>query len=63
ARTAGSVARERLWAKAATLRTTTMFGAFSIDPTSGEQLGHQTALVRWTGNGLMAVSPTSASIL
>jgi hypothetical protein len=28
-----------------------MFGAFSIDPASGTQLGHQMALVRWTANG------------
>ncbi|MGH3852792.1 MAG: ABC transporter substrate-binding protein [Pseudonocardiaceae bacterium] len=57
ARTAGSVARESLWAKAATLRTTTIFGAFRIDPSSGAQLGHQTALVRWTANGPTSVSP------
>jgi ABC-type branched-subunit amino acid transport system substrate-binding protein len=55
ARTAGSVARESLWATAAALQTTTMFGAFRIDPTSGAQLGHQTALVRWTANGPTAV--------
>lgn len=58
ARAAGSVARESLWARAAALRTTTMFGAFSIDPASGIQLGHQMALVRWTANGPTAVSPT-----
>lgn len=52
ARTAGSVRRENLWATAAALQTTTMFGAFRIDPTSGAQLGHQTVLVRWTANGL-----------
>ncbi|MBV9013970.1 MAG: ABC transporter substrate-binding protein [Pseudonocardiales bacterium] len=48
ARAAGSVARESLWAMAVALQTTTMFGAFRIDPTSGAQLSHQTALVRWT---------------
>ncbi|MGH3718897.1 MAG: ABC transporter substrate-binding protein [Pseudonocardiaceae bacterium] len=61
ARAAGSVARESLWAVAVALRTTTMFGTFSIDPVSGAQLGHQTALVRWTTNGPTAVSPTSTS--
>ncbi|MGH3868527.1 MAG: ABC transporter substrate-binding protein [Pseudonocardiaceae bacterium] len=57
ARAAGSVARESLWTMATALRTTTMFGAFSIDPASGAQLGHQTALVRWTANGPTAVFP------
>ncbi len=52
ARAAGSVARESLWAVAAGLKTTTMFGAFRIDRVSGAQLGHETALVRWTANGL-----------
>jgi ABC-type branched-subunit amino acid transport system substrate-binding protein len=63
ARTAGSVARESLWAMATVLRTTTMFGAFRIDPASGAQLGHQMALVRWTANGPTAVSPSAASTL
>ncbi|MGH3709959.1 MAG: hypothetical protein ACRDRQ_18030 [Pseudonocardiaceae bacterium] len=63
ARTAGNVARENLWAMAAALQTTTMFGAFRIDPASGAQLGHQTTLVRWTANGPAAVSPTSISTL
>jgi DNA-binding GntR family transcriptional regulator len=53
----------RLWATAAALRTTTMFGAFRIDPASGAQLGHQTTLVRWTANGPTAVSPASPSTL
>ncbi len=52
AHTAGSTARESLWAAAAGLRTTTMFGAFTIDPASGVQLGHETALVRWTADNL-----------
>jgi ABC-type branched-subunit amino acid transport system substrate-binding protein len=59
ARAAGTVARESLWATAAALQTTTMFGAFRIDPASGAQLGHQTTLVRWTANGPTAVSPAS----
>ena len=63
ARTAGSVARESLWAMATVLRTTTMFGAFRIDPASGAQLGHQMALVRWTANGPTAVSQSAASTL
>lgn len=63
ARAAGDVARESLWAMATALRTTTMFGAFRIDPASGAQLGHQMALVRWTANGPTAVSSISASTL
>ncbi|MGH3823496.1 MAG: ABC transporter substrate-binding protein [Pseudonocardiaceae bacterium] len=63
AQTAGSVARESLWAVAAQLQTTTMFGAFRIDPATGVQLGHETALVRWTSNGLTAASPNSAPTL
>ncbi|MGH3902418.1 MAG: ABC transporter substrate-binding protein [Pseudonocardiaceae bacterium] len=63
ARAAGSVARESLWAMAAALQTTTMFGPFRIDPASGAQLGHQTTLVRWSANGPTAISPTSASTL
>ncbi len=50
ARATGSTARESLWAAAAGLRTTTMFGAFRINPASGAQLDHETALVRWTAD-------------
>lgn len=57
ARAAGSTTRESLWAAAAGMGTTTMFGAFWIDPDSGAQLGHQTALVRWTTDGLALASP------
>ncbi|MGQ0777698.1 MAG: ABC transporter substrate-binding protein [Pseudonocardiales bacterium] len=56
ARTAGSTARESLWAAAAGLLTTTMFGSFRIDSVSGAQLGHEMTLVRWTTNGLTLAS-------
>ncbi len=61
AHTTGSTARESLWAAAVDLRTTTMFGAFKIDSLSGAQLGHETALVRWTAGNLTWASscPTS----
>ncbi len=52
ARAGGSTGRESLWAAAAELRTTTLFGAFTIDPASGAQLGHKTTLARWTPDGL-----------
>ena len=47
ARLAGRTSREDLWAAAATLDSSTLFGAFKIDPRSGTQVKHQTVLVRW----------------
>lgn len=61
ARAAGSTTREDLWAIAAGLQTTTMYGAFGIDPLTGAQLDHETTLVRWTANGLALALPGSAS--
>ncbi|MGH4016891.1 MAG: hypothetical protein ACRDSL_23775 [Pseudonocardiaceae bacterium] len=55
-RVTGSTARENLWSVAADLQTTTMYGAFRMDPLTGAQLGHETTLVRWAGNGL-ALAP------
>jgi ABC-type branched-subunit amino acid transport system substrate-binding protein len=46
---AGSTRRENLWAAATAQDTSTLFGAFGIDPCSGVQQKHQTVLVRWTG--------------
>jgi len=48
ARLVGGTAREDLWAAAAALDTLTLFGGFRIDPRSGTQVKHDTALVRWT---------------
>lgn len=59
ARAAGSLSREKLWEVAAGLRTTTLYGTFGIDPISGAQRGHETALVRWTADGLTSVTPAS----
>ena len=47
ARLAGRTSREDLWAAAATMDSSTFFGAFKIDPRSGTQVKHQTVLVRW----------------
>ena len=47
ARLAGRTSREDLWAAAATLDSSTLFGAFKIDPRNGTQVKHQTVLVRW----------------
>jgi hypothetical protein len=47
ARIADSTSRDRLWAAAAGLETSTVFGDFKIDPRSGAQLNHRTVLVQW----------------
>jgi ABC-type branched-subunit amino acid transport system substrate-binding protein len=47
AKLAGSTRRENLWAAAASLDTSTLFGGFRIDPASGVQVKHDTVLVRW----------------
>ncbi|MEU1877774.1 ABC transporter substrate-binding protein [Streptosporangium sp. NPDC020072] len=47
ATTAGSTSRTALWQAATDLETTTLFGAFKIDPHTGTQRGHQPALIRW----------------
>jgi hypothetical protein len=44
---AGSAAPDALWAAAAGLDTSTLFGGFRIDPRTGVQVGHETVLVRW----------------
>ena len=53
ARLAGSTSRDDLWAAAAALETSTLFGGFKIDPESGAQVRHRTVLVRWTGGELV----------
>ncbi len=52
ARVAGSVEPRALWAAAAGLDTTTLFGRFGIDPVTGAQVRHETVLVRWRGGSL-----------
>lgn len=54
-RQAGSTAPDAVWRVAATLTTDTFFGAFKIDPSTGAQLGHRGALVRWAAGTLSAV--------
>jgi ABC-type branched-subunit amino acid transport system substrate-binding protein len=56
ARQAGSTDRDDLWAAAASLETSTLFGGFKIDPQTGTQLSHRTVLVRWAGGELAPVS-------
>jgi hypothetical protein len=49
AHVAGSTEADALWAVATGLETTTLYGAFRIDPQTGVQLGHAPVLVRWDG--------------
>jgi Periplasmic binding protein len=49
ARLAGGTSRDSLWAAAASLETSTLYGRFKINPDTGVQVGHQTVLVRWSG--------------
>ena len=51
ARQAASTAREALWSAATALETTTLFGAFKVDPLTGAQVGHQAAFIRWDAEG------------
>lgn len=51
ARQAGSTAREALWSAATALETSTLFGAFKVDPRTGAQVGHQVAFIRWDAEG------------
>ena len=55
ARTAGQTGRQALWCAAAELRTSTLFGDFEIDPSTGEQVGHRVVLVHWDGDRLALV--------
>jgi ABC-type branched-subunit amino acid transport system substrate-binding protein len=56
ARLAGTTNRGDLWAAAAELETSTLYGGFKIDPQSGAQELHQTVLVRWTDGKLEPVN-------
>ena len=58
ARVTGGSDVEALWRTAVSLDTTTLFGAFRIDPSTGVQIGHEATLVRWSGAALTAVEST-----
>jgi ABC-type branched-subunit amino acid transport system substrate-binding protein len=51
-RRAGGTIRDLVWPVATQLDTTTLFGAFAIDPVSGAQVKHEAVLVRWADHGL-----------
>lgn len=57
ARLAGATSRDRLWATAVGLETSTLFGGFGIDKETGAQVRHQTVLVRWAKGELVPVRP------
>ena len=48
ARLTGTTHPQPLWQAASSLDTSTLFGAFKIDPATGAQLSHQTILLQWT---------------
>jgi hypothetical protein len=57
ARLAGATSRDRLWATAVGLETSTLFGGFGIDKDTGAQVRHQTVLVRWANGEPVPVRP------
>lgn len=57
ARAGRSTARTDVWAVAAELRATTVYGPFRIDPRTGAQLDHETTHVVWTADGLVPARP------
>jgi Periplasmic binding protein len=57
---AGATERGDLWAAAASLDTSTLFGAFGIDRRTGAQARHRTVLVHWAG-GELAMLPANAA--
>jgi ABC-type branched-subunit amino acid transport system substrate-binding protein len=59
---AGGASPDGLWAAAASLETSTLFGGFKIDPGSGTQIKHQTVLVRWTNGDLLPVVATTRAV-
>jgi ABC-type branched-subunit amino acid transport system substrate-binding protein len=53
---AGGADTKLLWSAATRLDTRTLFGRFSIDSSTGAQIGHETTLVRWAEGRPQAVS-------
>jgi len=61
-RQTGSTDRELLWPAATALHTSTLYGAFTIDHTTGAQVSHQTVLTRWIEAELVAFSVTQGFV-
>lgn len=51
ARIAQTARPEALWQAASSLKTSTLFGEFEIDPATGAQTSHRTVLLQWTSTG------------
>jgi ABC-type branched-subunit amino acid transport system substrate-binding protein len=51
-RQAGGTSRDLVWPIATRLETSTLFGAFAVDPISGTQLKHEAVLMRWADHSL-----------
>jgi hypothetical protein len=60
---AGGPSRDGLWAAAARLETSTLFGDFKIDARSGAQVKHRTVLVRWTDGEPAHVSASAQTAI
>jgi hypothetical protein len=56
ARLAGTTRPQRLWLAASSLNTSTLFGAFKIDPATGAQTSHQTVLLQWTNGDRLTLA-------
>lgn len=56
ARLAGTTRPQSLWQTASSLDTSSLFGAFKIDPATGAQISHQTVLLRWTDTDRLALA-------
>ena len=56
ARQAGSTHPELLWPAATALDTSTLYGAFKVDQTTGAQVSHRTVVTRWIKGELVGVS-------
>ncbi|MDO8432670.1 MAG: ABC transporter substrate-binding protein [Candidatus Binatus sp.] len=54
---AGSLDTEKIRAAFSDLRTTTLFGGFSIDRVTGRQLGHAMLLVQWHAGRKVIIQP------
>lgn len=60
ARATGATDVEALWRAAASLRATTLFGPFRIDPSTGVQIGHEPCLLKWSAGRLTRVESTAS---
>ena len=56
-RAAGSLDSTRIRAAFSDLHTTTLFGDFAIDQSSGAQVGHRMVLVQWHGGRKVIIRP------